>query len=235
MIAARVITVCDPAEPGVVHSKFSVRRRYVEGKLIPSLQASGLDASVFQAITPKRSVIKDGRIHAGGLSVALNNHGCPNNFLSNMLLWRECVTTGGTLLICEDDALLPDGAVGVVTAALDDFDRDEDRGDILFLLAQNPSVRDLIRCHPEDAITPAAGSLVRLGYANDLSCTAAYALRPVAAAALLERSEEKGHDATDCFVHTAFREGRIGVVVPKDYQNTFMLHEVWEPYCHTEV
>ena len=82
-------------------------------------------------------------------------------------------------------------------------------------------------------MSPAHGTLIRLRDTSDLSCTAAYAVRPKTAAALLQRAEEKGHEATDCFVHTALREGRIGVVVPKDYRSTFMLHEVWEPYCHT--
>ena len=104
MIEARVITVCEDPEPGVIHSKFAIRRLYVENDLLPALAAAGIPASVFPAVTPKRARISDGKIHYAGQSLKVNSHGCPNNFMSNYLLWQECVETGRTMLICEDDA-----------------------------------------------------------------------------------------------------------------------------------
>ena len=70
---ARAITVCEDPEPGLVHSKFPIRRRYVEATLVPALRAIGLDASVFPAVTPKESEVRDGRLHARSRSGTVRN------------------------------------------------------------------------------------------------------------------------------------------------------------------
>lgn len=232
MTLAKVITVCDDPEPGVIHSKFAIRRLYVENDLLPALEAAGFSASVFPAVTPKRSAILNGKIHYAGQSLKVNTHGCPNNFMSNFILWQECVERDTTLLICEDDALLTPDAAEVVPPAVEEFASLPDEGDILFLLAQSPSVRGLVRRHPVADAEGVGETMLRLKLSHDLSCTAAYAVRPKAAQALIDRALRIGHDATDSFVHHAFMDGEIGVLIPRDYKRTFMLHEIWEPYCH---
>ena len=232
MIKTKVITVCH-APCRMVHSKFAIRKRYVEEQFLPRLNSLGFDAEIFPAVTGMDAELKDGVAYYKDLAIPLGRQSSYIYvFLSHLLMWKRCAQNGGTLVVCEDDARLPDSSVDVVKQAIRDYEEDEDRGDLLYLQSELPYSKEAIREYKPKNLEPAHGSLLRVRKVTDTAGAAGYALRPKAAAALVKRAEECEQNSPDAYFHLAHEDGRIGIVVPKDFRNMFMLHEVWEPYNH---
>lgn len=234
---AKVINVRRPTGDGV-HSKFAIRRTYVDEVFIPRIcDTLGLEVEVFPAIT-HHDTTTEGRVvttNDGRLSTRLGPQ--PSYvyvFLSHLALWSECAAGDECMLIFEDDARLPDSSVAVVRKALADYEAgDPGQADMLYLQAELPYAKEAIRDYNDKYLEPANGSLMRVLEAPDTSGSASYALRPAAARQLVRRAAEKEQNSPDFYFHVAHKEGYIGIQIAKDFRNTFMLHEVWEPYNHT--
>lgn len=227
---ARIIAVTE-LKPGI-HSKFARRLKHVRETLIPSLVSIGLQPEVFPAILGRDvPTAPDGGYFFDGKTIRMD-HGCIGNLMSNYSLWKLCVDRGEPLLILEDDAILPDANSWAVRYALEDFMRVSNKSDILYLLGKNPSREDAVKSYSGSEISKINGHLARVVDTNDLSCTAAYCVRPESAMALINRIDKTPARATDGYVHTAQRDGAIGVVVQIEPTNGFMLNDNWAEWNH---
>lgn len=172
MAHARIITVMED-QPQLV-AKYSRRRGYVINELLPSLAPLGLQSTeIFPAATPSAL---DGHAftYHEGPSPTVEHHdailkvrepwsvGC---FLSSFCLWRLCVAMDSTVLILEDDAVLPPEHAGAVREALAAYESAPDDGGILYLLSQSPSyVRQMKVYHPSELQGCPIPHLSRLGH-----------------------------------------------------------------------
>lgn len=219
-------------KPGL-HSKFAIRLNHVRSTLIPSLAAIGLQPEIFPAIIGsdiKRSV---SQAWYDGLTVGLSTHsGCIGNLFSNYELWKLSVRANEPVLILEDDASLPASNAPFVQDALKFFCSAPSRQDVLYLLGQSPSIKDSIRHYELSQLAPISAHLARLLHTEDLSCTAAYAVTPAAAQRLIGRLNGSLLVPTDGYLHTAQKEGAIGVIVQRDPKRGFMLNDNWADWNH---
>ena len=227
---ARIIAVTE-LKPGI-HSKFARRLEHVRTTLIPSLRSIGLDPDIFPAILGREvPKVSDGSYVFDGKTIRMD-HGCIGNLMSNYSLWKLCVDSGEPLLILEDDAILPEANSWAVRYALEDFLKVSNENDILYLLGKNPSLKDAVKRYSESEICRINGHLARVVSTGDLSCTAAYCVRHESAMVLIDRIDKTLARATDGYVHTAQREGVIGVVVQTEPTNGFMLNDNWAEWNH---
>jgi GR25 family glycosyltransferase involved in LPS biosynthesis len=226
-LLTRIIAVTAPA-PGI-HSKFKRRLEHVKNTLVPSLKAIGLQPEIFPAIIGGSVTVADGAIGWRGMRLKLGS-GCIGNLLSNYELWRLADETNQPVLILEDDAILSKD--NSVVSALAVFTSMSDPDDILFLLGQNPSVKDTLKRYAASEVKVLGGGLARLWRTADLSCTAAYCVKPAAARALMKRLPWMPTRPTDGFVHQALRTGDIGVIVQENPAQGFMLNENWAEWNH---
>lgn len=228
---ARVITVVKSGQG--IHSKFKNRRAHVEQVLLPSLRAIGIEAELFPAIMGS-DVNMDGARQCAlhrGKRIRIGE-GCTGNLLSNYELWHLSVERNEPVLILEDDAILPPANAAVVKATLEVFDRLPPKRDILYLLSQSPFIKNTLKRYLPEDLLPEAHGMLRLKATNDLACTAAYVVNPASAKALMERIDRFPTRPTDGYVHTAFREGAIGVMLPFNHDRCFMLNENWAEWNH---
>ena len=228
----RIITITEPSSH--THSKYRVRRRYVDRTLIPSLTAAGFDPVIFGAVTPLQIKVDPPHTHAVFRSLTLElGYGCTANLLSNYELWRLCVESGEPVLVLEDDAFLPAENAAHVKAAVDSFTAAAapDSADVLYLLSQCPYRKDTLK-NRFYGITYADG-LVVVDRKSDLSCTAAYVVTPAAARVLMNHIADEKTAPTDGYLAKMLDQGRIKVCAQSDVSRGFMLHEAWADWNHT--
>ncbi len=236
---ARIITVIPSKEnaasvsfyTGHLHSRFVLRRKYVEKTLLPQIKSMGVSAEMFKAVTDADFKFDGKTLEYLDLNLDFEygNAGC---FLSHVILWRLCVSEKMTLLVMEDDAYLPPEHQNTVLEALKEYDSRPDEGDLLYLLGQLPYREIGLHDYPAHTLTSIGNSLSRAHPVNDVSGTAAYAIRPVAAQRLLDRVPKLPICAVDGFIHKAINAGEVGVAVPKDFKHVFMLNEHFAPWNH---
>ncbi len=246
MISAQVITVVDPlVSPENVpvccthytHSKFVHRKKYVESTLLPALLSLGFDARMFPAVvdtdfTREGDNISYDKLCLKNLKVAYGGIGC---FLSHVSLWSLCVARNETILILEDDALLPDTSVATISVSVKEYDDLPDYGDILYLLGALPYHATEMHLYMPQELKPVSSTLCRVSPVRDLSGTAAYAIKPKAAQKLLDRIQKIPMCAVDGFIHGAVKDKELTVVVPKNFKHVFMLNEHFAEWNHTHM
>lgn len=228
----RIIAVTNFSHSGI-HSKFKKRLEHVRNTLIPSLQGIGLDPEIFPAIIGSAVPFDNGKAVHGDIRLTPGS-GCIGNLLSNYDLWRLSADSNESVLILEDDAILPPVNASALSNAIKVFLGMNPVRDILYLLGQSPSIKDSPRRYASSE-TERLGEqehLVRLKRTEDLSCTAAYMVSPGSAAVLMGRIDKVPTMPTDGFIHTAFRDGAIGVVVQSNPSHGFMLNDNWAEWNH---
>jgi len=237
----RIISVANPTAAAGIdppctdyrHSKFVRRRRYVQDVLLPQMAGLG-DAAIFDAVTDADFTILPGTpavVTYRDVRLTVD-YGSTGNLLSHLMLWRECVAAGRPLLILEDDAELPAGHEVAVAVALDAFGSTVYDGPaVLHLLSAVPWHPTARKEFPDGE--PFGLHLIRLRSAGDLSGTAAYAVNPAGAAALLGEAERLPTLPTDGFIDRAFRACVLDVFVPADYRRGFTLYEHFADWQHT--
>jgi len=229
-VLTRVITVTQLGQG--VHSKFAKRNLHVRNTLIPSLKAIGLPTSIFPAIIGSSVKRVNGVAYHDSLEVPLGE-GCIGNLLSNYELWKLSVTTGQSVLILEDDAILPPQNATFVADAIRAFQQSHhDQPDILYLLSQSPFIKDTFKRYAPSELNVINSSISRLLRTSDLACTAAYMVTPFSARRLIDRITKSKTIPTDGYVHTAQMQGAIGIVVQTDPTKGFILNENWAEWNH---
>jgi GR25 family glycosyltransferase involved in LPS biosynthesis len=224
MAHVRIISIENPRALHV-HSKFIRRREYVENELLPYLKTLPFDsADIFRAITGWDYVREGNIVRYQDVQLQIGV-GCLGNFLSNYMLWQLAITLNSAILILEDDALLPKQNADNVLAAINDYEKLPDNGDILYLLSESPSAANELKSYHKSHLGERINSLQRLKTTNDLSCTAAYCVRPKSAQCLVAEAQVEGTAATDGFIHRLFNRRGIGVLLPTAYERGFMLHD----------
>ncbi len=234
MISARIIAVFPSTTNSAaanMHSKFALRRKYVEKTMLPKIQSMGLNAEIFKAVIDGDFSFDGKKVFYANLNLIAEsgNVGC---FLSHIMLWRLCVERGLTLLVMEDDASLPVEHESTVLGALKEFDSRPDEGDILYLQGQVPYMEIGLHDYAPHTLVTLGDSLYRVSATSDMSGTAAYAIRPIAAQRLFNRVLKTPMCPVDGFIHHTFNAGEIGVVVPKDFKRVFMLNEHYAEWNH---
>ena len=226
----RIITVTNPHAVGI-HPKFIRRLAHVKDTLMPSLKAIGLEPEIFPAILRSSFQAVDGKVGYRGMTLTMG-YGCTGNLLSNYDLWRLSAETNQPVFILEDDALIPPSNSVALQSALSEFLAGCGQNDALYLLSENPSVKDKLKVyHPSQ--TAAFGShLSRLLRTEDLSCTAAYVVTPGAARVLMARLDQAPTLPTDGYLHTTFRAGEVGIIIQNDPTKGFMLNDNFAAWNH---
>ncbi len=240
MIHAKVIAMAHPtALPEHTppcnhyqHSKFVRRRQYVDETLIPQIKRLGFDTEMFPAVT-------DADFHIEGKEVCYQDlrftieYGSAGCYLSHVMLWRYCVAANVTLFVLEDDAKLPAAHEQTIVDAVKRYDQLSDTGDLLYLQGQLPYHPTGIHEYPPHILNMVPGtSLKRVWPINDMAGTAAYAVKPKAAAKLLARTNGRPIHAVDGFIHGTVNAGEIGVLVPMDHAHVFMLDDHYAEWNH---
>jgi GR25 family glycosyltransferase involved in LPS biosynthesis len=240
MVHARIISVENPTTnhpeaelTSHLHRKFVKRRQHVETVLLPLVKCLGFaSAEIFPAITSadfsteNSSLLFKGEHLKKGVS---SNTGCD---LSHYDLHNLCLAINDTLLILEDDALMPVNHLSNTLAAIRHYDSLPDNGDILYLQSQIPYLENARHTFPEKTHVYRDGPLIKVSSCSDMSGTTAYCIKPIAARNLVERAHTCGIESADGNIHHAFRENRIGVLIQKDFTMGFMLNEHWADWNH---
>jgi hypothetical protein len=116
--------------------------------------------------------------------------------------------------------------------AIREFIDRPDNNDVLYLQAAIPHhPTDVREFRPQDC-TSLSPRLMRVNRCSDLSGSAAYVVRPRSAASLIRRVLDMGTNGADAHIHHGLNEGRLGVVVMKDYRRGFMLNDHWSEWNH---
>jgi len=216
------------------HSKFVIRRKYVEQVLFPQISNIKIgNTKIFSAVTPEHfsHLHENGKTYGlyKGLKI-LVHYGCFGNFMSNFTIWQECIDINEPILILEDDAFLPKNNEKIIKDALDKYSNDHfNENAILYLLSQIPSQPTSL--HEYHSKTKHK-SLIKLINTSDLSGTAAYCVNPITSKILINRAIQSGMMATDGFIHTCQKESLIDVLFPVNYKECFMLHEHFASWNH---
>lgn len=239
MISVRVLTIVGVApspHPGVgcehsQHSKFVRRRQYVKQTLIPQLQAMGLETDIFPAVVDGDFVREGNTIFYKDMTFPVD-YGQIGCFLSHVMLWKLCIEKNCTLLVLEDDALLPAEHQANVLEALKQYDELPDQGYTLYLQGQLPYAQYGIHLFPAHTLYVVTPGLRHAFPINDLAGTAAYAIKPLAAKRLLERMRTMPISAVDGSIHRAVNERVIRVLVPANFHHVFMLNDHWAAWNH---
>jgi len=226
----RIISITNPIAAGV-HSKFVRRLTHVESVLMPSLRAIGLEPEIFPAILGSSLHAEGGKVQYRGITLTLG-YGCTGNLLSNYELWRLSAESGEPVLVLEDDALLPPANSESLRVAVGSFINKCSENDALYLLGESPSVNGLLKSYHPSQLERFSDDLNRLRSGEDLSCTAAYVVTPGAARVLIERLDKSPTLPTDGYLHAAFRDGAVGIVVQADPTKGFMLNENFAEWNH---
>ena len=236
--------------PGVAcdskhHSKWAIRRTYVESKLLPQIQRLGFQtADFFEAITDDHFTLDarpgpHGQNPYGNVTLGtacfnftnLSNHEI-GGFLSHYQLWELCVKLGQPVLILEDDALLPLDNEKPVTEAMRYYESLPDMASLLYLQSQVPYAPNALKSYPSSTLGSKLGPLIQLNTCQDLAGTTAYCIQPAAALNLMARGRVRGMSNVDGFIHRALNEQSINVLIPQDCQRGIMLNEHWAAWNH---
>jgi len=241
MAHVRIISIVNPAPSAVCmnsidykHSKFVHRKKYVDEVFLPRLKALNLFDSVeiFPAITPDHYKISDGYVTYKDVKLKIGA-GCQGNFLSNYMLWRLSIELNDTVLILEDDALLPDDNVDNVVNSLKAFASLPNEKYLLYLLSQRPRSdvikdfsmskvntfdKNFLTCFPIVELSPDKTY-------DDFAGTAAYAVRPDTAKSLCDFADRTYTEATDRFLGRSNAEHKVNILLPNDFANSFLLYE----------
>ncbi len=214
------------------HPKWVIRRKYVENQLLPQIKNHFENTEIFSAVTEDHFSTNwtDRTLAFNGKNFKLGDNGIPGNFLSHYVLWEYCAAADVTLLVLEDDALLPPANETAVCETINKYGQMPDDATILYLQSQIPWHETAL--HTYSQLRNLDDGFVGLTVCADLSGTAAYAIKPAAAKKLMPRALERGTSPTDSFLHTAFNDGVIGVMLPKNYQQGFMLNEHFAAWNH---
>ena len=234
MIEIRIMSIENPQADRCAgpwshkHSKFVIRRKYVEEILLP--QMSGLVmAKIFNAVVPEQLKLstENGLTYATLCDIKIRvREGIFANFASHFLLWQECISLNKCVLILEDDAYLPTQNVAVVSDSLQKYEMEHfSENSLLYLQSQIPSTP-----HLHTYTSEPSKNLLKLIHTGDLSGTAAYCVNPTVAKTLIKialREDLRAgfYQATDGFVHSCQYDKFLDVLLPKDNSHCFMLHD----------
>jgi len=221
------------------HSKFVIRRKYVEDVLSPQMKKMPYESvELFKAVTdPDFTPFIDKTeekfaVTWQGATFSLANCDCPACYLSHHSLWNECVATGKTLFILEDDAKLPPENEQLMYDTVAEYERGPYESDVLYLLSAIPYSQTAVRKYTHKGCRPISDKLKRVMFYGDFAGTAAYVIRPSAAKAMLNRTMELGAWSPDATVHHSFEEKRIGIVVMAEDSRGFMYNDHWSGWNH---
>jgi len=230
---ARVISVHPHQWKPGVHSKFVRRWKHVQEVLLPSIRSMDIEAEPIEAVlSVDLPPVVNGKLTFDGLELTIGE-GCTGNTLSNYLLWKLAVERNESVLILEDDAIMSPHNAYYVEGALDSFGAmNTGFSDILYLLSQCPYLKDTYKGYHPSECQPIDRFITRLKSTADLACTAAYVVTPKAARVLIDRLTKAPTVPVDGFVHRAFRDGVLGVVVQRDPMKGFMLNDNWAEWNH---
>lgn len=222
------------------HSKYVRRKQYVDEVLLPALGKINYfrTVEVFPAITPDDFVQSEHAITYK--QVQLNFQGTfPANFLSNYVLWKECVEKNKTMLILEDDAFLPSQNIQTIISAIEQYEKLPSLNSILYLLSQCPQNTQMKEYKKSKLISfndnffewiPDRTYTSSDDLYEDVSGTAAYVVTPTVAKLLCEFAEKTGAECTDRFVGRACSENKISIFIPNQFDKLFLLHEQLEDW-----
>jgi len=221
------------------HSKFVIRRKYVESQLIPAMQQMPYESVVaFQAVIDPD--ITDGPPQNGayrtiiwkGVQFPVDVAACIPCFLSHYALWKECVTSGQCYFIMEDDARLPEDSAKLIYDTVMEYERGPYGGDVLYLLSAVPYSQFALRTYCREFVKPISDLLKRIIHHHDFAGTTAYVVRPQSAQALIDRTTKAVMTTPDGHLHRAFNEGLLGILAMAEDKRGLMLNDHWSEWNH---
>jgi len=236
----RIISIRNPAPANAAyverisskHSKHIRRKEYVDTVLFPLISKSFDDTQLFDAITPDDYTLVNNIIKFKGVQFKFAGT-FPANFLSNYMLWKQCVELNEPMLILEDDALLPENKVETVKKAIEEFLNLPNGNHFLYLLSQHPQntkMKDFTMSEivPFDkhffSIRPLPNTNSDQIF-EDIGGTAAYVITPDTAQTLCKLAESEIGENTDRFIGKSNANKHIKMLFYKEYGDLFILYE----------
>ena len=247
MAHVRIISIENPHPESVNvtcehyrHSKWVIRRKYVEATLLPQMQRMGFEsAELFKAITdPDYVPLLTRDLYGKAINVAWLGHTIPIGsdgtpcLLSHFTLWKMCVDQGITLFIFEDDALLDPANEEMVFKAVREYESGPYNADVLYLQLAVPYHQTALKSYDKHNSIRLSPVLTRVIHTGDMAGSAAYVVRPGSAHALMQRAIAHGTAGADAMMHRALDNKEIGVLIMTEYQRGFMLNDHWSEWNH---
>jgi GR25 family glycosyltransferase involved in LPS biosynthesis len=228
------------------HSKFVHRKKYVNDILIPSLKKANRFDSVesFPAVTPSdfnivgRNIIYKDKVFNVG-----ENTCYIGNFLSHYMVWNSVIELNGTVLILEDDALLPESNLQNVISSIKRYEEicksNPNTNYLLYLLSMIPR-SNTIKLFSKSNLTPYTENMFRwspltLGSDpgeryEDIAGGAAYLINPNTAKALCTFAKTTPADGVERVFGMANTANITEILVPSQFNKSFILNEQTESW-----
>ena len=241
-VLARIISVKE--DLNISEETQLSRRKYVEQELLPKMLSIGIDATIFEAITPQNSDVMftpDFGYYRGDKFVighrwfdTRQERVPPNQFcltIGHLQLWKECVKSDTPILVLEDDAFLPETNTKEMRSVVDSFVSSvasQNPRAILYLQATCPwrgsrGSRKRKEYDPNYLISVNDFFLIHPSWV-DLSGTASYLVTPSSARFLIDYVESHPIWHIDGMIIVAKSQGIVNVYIPKQSTSMFELH-----------
>ena len=218
------------------------RREILFNQTIPNLKDIGIESSFIDAImyptlvydrneeaksyTPLKKIVHLGQEytlsnpHPSGFEIAL----C----MSHMHAWQSGINENKSVLVLEDDVLIPDEThKQVIQKSIEDFLNINEPA-MLYLQATDgstPRPKTKLKTYSENKIKKVTDNLYRVD--NDYSnwaCSASYLVNTKACINLVNRANSIGLRASDGFIHRAVMEHLMNAYIPVNYKKSILCH-----------
>jgi GR25 family glycosyltransferase involved in LPS biosynthesis len=244
-IKARIIAINSNNFSEDLRPRYEPRERYVQEILIPQFFSMGIEASTFDAITPKSAGFAENETayFYGGKEYRRCMYRRGHPFVCSPIqaaltfghleLWKESVSENTPLLILEDDACIPFKNEETIHKTISHFlsvAAPKDPKGILYLQSTCPwKPNKPLKEYAATALTYpnlfSSDLLLKLASEwFDVSGTMAYVVTPSSANILIDYVEQYPLAVIDSMMDDAKTLGRINYYIARDYQNQFILH-----------
>jgi GR25 family glycosyltransferase involved in LPS biosynthesis len=227
------------ATSGRSSETYDKRKNFILSDTIPKLESININASFFDAVPyPDLEFDRnyEHKIHNPKLEIEYLDHKylVDNPFSSawelslyvgHYLLWKESVRLNVPILILEDDILVKDDNLSVISSSIQAFTAISEPA-ILYLQSTTPYIKPIVQLKSyshDRLITLNSLYLVNSDHA-DWSGTAAYIVNPSGAKQLIERGNTVGGRCADGFIHRAIQEKYVNAYIPIQYTRGIHLH-----------
>jgi hypothetical protein len=226
-----IIDIMDHSHKSV---KYKLRREDVIKNLIPSFKDI-CDVKIFDAITPNDFVVNGDKLLYKDFEIKRGidkNYGTfSDNFqvslsLGYLELYRKSVENNISLLLIEDDAVLPIENIENIKYCINDFLKIEDPA-ILYLQSECPWMKGFpIRKFPPVVLTEYSEKLNKISPScYDIAGTTCFMINPAGSSKMIELINNFGVFNADQMTTKAMNNKLLEVYIPKNNENMILLNK----------
>lgn len=234
VISVKPVLIEDKMSHSNKSIKYKLRRDDVMNNLIPSFQKI-CEVKLFDAITPDDFILKDDKIYYKDCilkrGLDKNSGKYSDNFQVSLTLgyyeiFRKSITEGLSLLLLEDDAVLPEKNTENIKSAIEEFMKIEGPS-MLYLQSECPWKKDFpIRKFSNGYLIEYNQYLNRIRFDwYDIFGTTCFMLNKEGVLVMIEIINEFGIKNIDQLTTIAMNNKLINVYIPKDNENMILLNK----------